>query len=123
MECTNSTTRKEKRKRISMGIICKKIKRRKMEYMNIEDITNSIKSKLGEEESGKIADDLANLLIHDKSLNDNIKNKDEEITKLKGDKDLLVQANANLLGKIPMGKAEDDEFGAKEEVEKPFDFK
>ena len=41
--------------------------------MNIEDITNSIKSKLGDEESGKIADDLANLLIHDKSLNDSIK--------------------------------------------------
>ena len=29
--------------------------------MNIEDITNSIKTKLGDEESGKIADDLANL--------------------------------------------------------------
>ena len=36
--------------------------------MDIEEITNSIKSKLGEEESGKIADDLANLLIRDKSL-------------------------------------------------------
>ena len=47
--------------------------------MNIDEITNSIKSKLGDEESGKIADDLANLLIHDKSLNDNIKNKDEEV--------------------------------------------
>ena len=91
--------------------------------MNIDEITNSIKSKLGEEESGKIADDLANLLIHDKFLNDNIKNKDEEISKLKGDKDLLVQANANLLGKIPMGKAEDDEFETKEEVEKPFDYR
>lgn len=91
--------------------------------MNIDEITNSIKSKLGDEESGKIADDLANLLIHDKSLNDNIKNKDEEITRLKGDKDLLVQANANLLGKIPMGKAEDDDFIEKEEVAKPFDYR
>ena len=91
--------------------------------MNIDEITNSIKTKLGDEESGKIADDLANLLIHDKSLNDNIKNKDEEITRLKGDKDLLVQANANLLGKIPMGKAEDDEFTTREEVEKPFDYR
>ena len=31
--------------------------------MDIEEITNSIKTKLGDEESGKIADDLANLLI------------------------------------------------------------
>ena len=78
--------------------------------MNIEDITNSIKTKLGDEESGKIADDLANLLIHDKSLNDSIKEKDSSIAKLKDDKELLVQANASLLGKIPMGKADDD-FG------------
>ena len=91
--------------------------------MDIDQITNSIKSKLGDEESGKIADDLANLLIHDKSLNDSLKDKENEINRLKGDKDLLVQANANLLGKIPMGKAEDDEFEAKEEVEKPFDYR
>ena len=38
--------------------------------MDIEEITNNIKTKLGDEESGKIADDLASLLIHDKSLND-----------------------------------------------------
>ena len=91
--------------------------------MNIEDITNSIKTKLGDEESGKIADDLANLLIHDKSLNDSIKEKDSNIAKLKDDKELLVQANANLLGKIPMGKAEDDDFIEKEEVQKPFDYR
>ena len=91
--------------------------------MVIDQITNSIMSKLGDEESGKIADDLANLLIHDKSLNDSLKDKESEINRLKGDKDLLVQANANLLGKIPMGKAEDDEFESKEEVEKPFDYR
>ena len=92
--------------------------------MNIEDITNSIKTKLGDEESGKIADDLANLLIHDKSLNDSIKEKDSSIAKLKDDKELLVQANANLLGKIPMGKADDD-FGSpkNEEAPKIFDYR
>lgn len=92
--------------------------------MNIEDITNSIKSKLGDEESGKIADDLANLLIHDKSLNDSIKEKDTNIAKLKDDKELLVQANANLLGKIPMGKADDDFATPKtEESPKVFDYR
>ena len=94
--------------------------------MNIEEITNSIKSKLGDEEAGKIADDLANLIIHDKNLNDNITNKETEINKLKGDKDLLVQANANLLGKIPMGKAEDEDFegtSRKEENPEYFDYR
>lgn len=93
--------------------------------MNIEEITNSIKSKLGEEESGKIADDLANLIIHDKNLNDNISNKESEINKLKGDKDLLVQANANLLGKIPMGKAEDEDFETPKKEDNPeyFDYR
>lgn len=93
--------------------------------MNIEEITNSIKTKLGEEESGKIADDLANLIIHDKSLNDSISNKDSEINKLKGDKDLLVQANANLLGKIPMGKADDEDFETPKKEDNPeyFDYR
>lgn len=91
--------------------------------MNIDEITNSIKEKLGDEDSGKIADDLANLIIHDKSLTDSIKNKDDEIKRLNGDKDLLVKANANLLQKIPMGKADDDSFESKEEPEKPFDYR
>ena len=38
--------------------------------MNIEEITNSIKEKLGDEEAGKIADDLASIIINDKSLNE-----------------------------------------------------
>ena len=93
--------------------------------MNIEEITNSIKTKLGVEEAGKIADDLANLLIHDKTLNDTIKEKDNNISKLKNDKDLLVNANANLLLKIPQGKASDDEFGEVNKKEEPqiFDFR
>lgn len=92
--------------------------------MNIEEITNSIKEKLGDEESGKIADDLASLLIHDKTLTDSIQNKDKEIQKLKDDKDLLVNANANLLLKIPAGKENDDTFTETEEKEpKIFDFR
>lgn len=92
--------------------------------MDIEEITNSIKTKLGEEESGKIADDLANLLIRDKSLNDSIKERDNNIEKLKSDKDILVNANANLLLKFPSGK--DDNFEASnkdEENPKAFDFR
>ena len=93
--------------------------------MNIDEITNSIKTKLGEEESGKIADDIANLLIHDKSLNDTIKEKETSIEKLKNDKDLLVNANANLLLKIPAGKEGEDGFENEnnKNEKKPFDFR
>ena len=91
--------------------------------MEIEEITNSIKSKLGDEEAGKIADDLASLLIYDKSQKDLLSENSSKIQKLQEDKDLLVQANANLLGKIPMGKAGDDEFEKMEEPEKPFDYR
>lgn len=78
--------------------------------MNVEEITNSIKTKLGDEEAGKIADDLANILINDNSLKESLNNKDKEIEKLKNDKDLLVSANANLLLKIPAGKESDESF-------------
>ena len=91
--------------------------------IDIESITNSIKSKIGDEASGKIADDLASLLIYDKSQKDLLSENSSKIQKLQEDKDLLVQANANLLGKIPMGKAGDDEFEKMEEPEKPFDYR
>ena len=93
--------------------------------MNIEEITNSIKSKLGDEESGKIADDLANLLIYEKTKDDTINDSNNKIKKLQEDKDLLVQANANLLGKIPMGKADEDDFGETRKEENPeyFDYR
>ena len=93
--------------------------------MKIEDITNSIKDKLGDEESGKIADDLANLLIYEKEKADTISENNSKIKKLQEDKDLLVQANANLLGKIPMGKADEDDFGETKKEENPqfFDYR
>ena len=93
--------------------------------MNIEEITNSIKTKLGDEEAGKIADDLANLLIQNKALNDTISNKDNQIKKLTSDKDLLVNANASLLLKIPAGKESDENFGddKKEDNPKVFDYR
>lgn len=93
--------------------------------MKIEEITNSIKSKLGDEESGKIADDLANLLIYEKTKDDTISDNNNKIKKLQEDKDLLVQANANLLGKIPMGKADEDDFEETRKEENPqyFDYR
>lgn len=88
--------------------------------MNIEEYTNNIQTKLGKDESGKIADDLASILTYDNNLQKNIKEKDEEITKLRRDKEMLIEANSNLLQKIPLGKEE--EKPTREEP-KNFDFK
>lgn len=90
--------------------------------MNIEEYTNKIQEKLGKEESGKIADDIANLLSYDIKLQSDIKSKNEEIIKLKKDKDMLIEANGNLLQKIPLGKEEDPKKDLEEQPKK-FDFK
>lgn len=89
--------------------------------MNIEEYTSRIQEKLGKEESGKIADDIASLLSYDNKLQKDIKSRDEEITKLKRDKDMLIEANGNLLQQIPVGREEEP----KKEAEEPkkFDFK
>lgn len=75
-----------------------------MKLEDFENLTNSIKDKLGEENSAKIADDLAKLITDNNQMNKTIENKDTEITKLKSDKELLQQTNMNLLQQIPMGE-------------------
>lgn len=89
--------------------------------MNIEEYTNKIQEKLGKDESGKIADDIANILTYDSKLKQDIQNKDNEITKLKKDKEMLIEANGNLLQKVPFGKEESKD--PPKEEHKNFDYK
>ena len=89
--------------------------------MNIEEYTNKIQEKLGKEEAGKIADDIASILTYDNMVQKDIKSKDEEIVKLKKDKEMLIEANGNLLQQIPLGKEEKEEKIVEEP--KNFDFK
>lgn len=93
--------------------------------MKIEEITNSISKKLGKEESGKIADDIANLLSLDSARIKDIEKKDKEIEKLKSDKEMLVNANGNLLQQISMANEEvlNPEKEEKKEDDKPFDMR
>ena len=90
--------------------------------MKIEDITNSIKNKLDEETYAKISDDIANLSIFDNNNSTLINEKNNEIIKLKDDKEQLIKANGNLMLKIPRGT--EDPFENKEkEPKKAFDFR
>lgn len=91
--------------------------------MNLTEITDKIQEKLGKEESGKIADDIANILIFEESNNKTLQEKDDKISKLDKDKEMLIQANGNLLLQVPQSK--DDSFEKKEEEKpkQPFDFR
>ena len=90
-------------------------------------LINGIKEKLGEEETSKIADDLALLISDNTQVNNELKNKDSEIDKLKTDKENLIKVNGNLLQQVTDGK-EEDVFNINNEREKenkkePFSFK
>lgn len=89
--------------------------------MNFEETLNKMQEKIGKETSGIIADDIASLLSYENARNKEIKNKDSEIEKLKKDKEMLIEANGNLLQSIPMGK--DPEKEIDDEDKKPFDFR
>lgn len=88
----------------------------------LEAITSSIKSKLGEEATALIADDLGNLITKNTQVHNDLMSKENEITKLKDDKEKLIIANGNLLQQVPMSnpssKPKEDE-----EEKKSFNFR
>lgn len=92
--------------------------------MNIDESLKSIQKKLGKENSGKIADDIANIMTIDSNYKKDIKDKDDYIIKLKEDKEVLITANGRLLKQVSQ---EDESIlnPKKEEKEeyKPFDFR
>lgn len=92
--------------------------------MELSKIVDNIQEKLGKEESGKIMDDLANILVFEEATTKTIKEKDDTIEKQKKDKEMLIEANGNLLLHVPQRKEES--FFDEDKVEKstePFDFR
>lgn len=90
----------------------------------LEEITNSIQEKLGEESSALIADDLGKLITANTQTLDNIDKMSKKIDSLTDRNEKLVIANGNLLQQVPMSyesKApkEDDS----EEKKKSFSFR
>lgn len=88
---------------------------------NLTKIVDNIQEKIGKETAGMIADDLANILVIEEANEKTIKQKDETIEKYKKDKEMLIQANGNLLLQVPQTKEEKEED--KKEVNEPFDFR
>ena len=92
--------------------------------MELSKIVDNIQEKLGKEESGKIMDDLANILVFEEATTKTIKEKDDTIEKQKKDKEMLIEANGNLLLHVPQRKEESffDE-GKVEKSPESFDFR
>lgn len=95
-----------------------------MDNKTLSNIVDSIQEKLGKEESSKISDNLADILVIEEANSKTLKQKDESITKLQNDKQMLIEANGNLLLKVPQAKEEESFFDeGKKENNTPFDFR
>lgn len=93
--------------------------------MELSKIVDNIQEKLGKEEAGKIADSLAEILVYEEASTKTIKEKDDTIDKYKKDKEMLIEANGNLLLHVPQAKEEESFFedGKKDPKTEPFDFR
>lgn len=92
--------------------------------MELNKIVDNIQEKLGKEESGKIMDDLANILVFEEANTKTLKEKDDQLSKMKKDKEMLIEANGNLLLHVPQAKEETFfEEGKEEKPSEPFDFR
>ena len=92
----------------------------------LSNIVDTIQEKLGKEEAGKIADSLANILVIEEANEKTLKEKDDSLEKIKKDKEMLIEANGNLLLHQAQAREEDsffDEGKKKEEKTEPFDFR
>lgn len=90
--------------------------------MKIDDIIKSMEAKLDETNKGLIADDLGNLIQTSYDYDNNIKARDNEINKLKGEKEKLLSVNGNLLQKISVGTEEQINPKKEEKTESIEDF-
>ena len=93
-----------------------------MKKEDFEKLTNSMQEKLGKENAGLIADDIGALITDNSTMLAELEKQQNEITKLKQDKENLITTNGNLLQQISMG-VEKPKAEEKEEAPKKFSFK
>lgn len=96
-----------------------------MKKEELDKLINGIQEKIGKDASGLISDDLGMLITDNTNMNKDLTNKENEINKLKDQKEKLIATNGNLLQQISMGEEENFFIKNKKEKEKPkkFNFK
>lgn len=85
-----------------------------MDSKILDDITNSIKTKLGEDNVALISDDLGMLITENNKSVNTINDLNKKVDSLTDKNNLLSTANSRLLSQIPMEK-EDTKTQEKEE--------
>lgn len=70
----------------------------------MKELTDRIQEKIGKEAAGLIADDIGLLISDTSKVNSDLENRNNEIAKLKEDKEKLITTNGNLLQQISMGE-------------------
>lgn len=98
-----------------------------MKKEEMDKLINGIQEKIGKEASGLISDDLGMLITDNTNMNKDLTNKENEINKLKDQKEKLIATNGNLLQQISMGNQDDFKNNITnkkdEKDKKPFSFK
>ena len=94
-----------------------------MKEKEFQDLIQNMQTKLGEENSGLIADDLGMLIADNKAVNDTAVKYQDEIKMLKDQKEKLIATNGNLLQQISVGVEEQSKEKVKEEPRKHIDFR
>lgn len=92
-----------------------------MDSKILDEITDSIKTKLGDDNVALIGDDLGMLITENNKSVNTISELNKKVSELTDKNDLLVSANSRLLSQIPMEKDEQREQAEKEES-KPKEF-
>lgn len=87
-----------------------------MDSKILDDITNSIKTKLGDDNVALISDDLGMLITENNKSVNTINDLNKKVDNLIDKNNLLSTANSRLLSQIPMEK---EDTKAQEKEEKP----
>lgn len=91
--------------------------------MNFEETLTKMQEKIGKDEAAKIADDIASLLSYDNSRTKDINKRDKKIEKLEKDKEMLIEANGNLLQQISVETKDIEPQAPSTEESKPIDIR
>lgn len=90
-----------------------------MDSKILDDITNSIKTKLGDDNVALIGDDLGMLITENNKSVNLINDLHKEVDDLTDKNNLLTSANSRLLSQIPMEKEDTKKQEENEESSKP----
>lgn len=94
-----------------------------MDNTELTSFLDSIKEKLGEENSALISDDLGNLITKNTEVFNTLGNKDKEIERLNNLNQKLVSANGSLLQQVSAGFEKNPHETEEDKPKKSFNFR